>query len=57
MVALDDKHEGFRRVTQALAAQAQPHAPLWLEVPGSSMLPERIVALREIAGADPNPVQ
>lgn len=32
-------------------------APLWLEVPGSSMLPERIAALREIAGADPNAAQ
>ena len=30
--ALDDKPEGFRRVAQALAAQAHPHAPLWLEV-------------------------
>ena len=28
-------------------------APLWLEVPGSSTLPDRIAALREIAGADP----
>ena len=25
--------EGFRRVSQALADQAHPHAPVWLEVP------------------------
>ena len=32
MEGLDDKPEGFRRVTQALAAQCHPHAPLWLDV-------------------------
>ena len=32
MQSLDDKPEGFRRVTQALAARSHPHAPLWLEV-------------------------
>lgn len=29
----DPRPEGFRRVTQALAAAGHAHAPLWLEVP------------------------
>ncbi|WP_298835301.1 YbaK/EbsC family protein [uncultured Piscinibacter sp.] len=29
---LNDRPEGFRRVTQALAERGHPHAPLWLEV-------------------------
>ena len=28
----DDRPEGFRRVTLALAERGHPHAPLWLEV-------------------------
>ena len=28
-----NRPEGFRRVSQALANQADPHAPVWLEVP------------------------
>ncbi|GCL63911.1 YbaK/EbsC family protein [Pseudaquabacterium pictum] len=31
--AADDRPEGFRRVAAALAAQAHPHAPVWLDVP------------------------
>jgi prolyl-tRNA editing enzyme YbaK/EbsC (Cys-tRNA(Pro) deacylase) len=30
--AIDDKPEGFRRVSAALAAAGHPHAPVWLEV-------------------------
>ena len=30
--ARSDRPEGFRRVAQALAERAHPHAPLWLEV-------------------------
>jgi prolyl-tRNA editing enzyme YbaK/EbsC (Cys-tRNA(Pro) deacylase) len=30
-VNLDDKPEGFRRVTEALAARGHPHVPRWLE--------------------------
>ena len=30
---LAERPEGFRRVTQALAERAHPHAPLWLDVP------------------------
>lgn len=30
-MTLDDKPEGFRRVTQALAQRGHPHAPRWLE--------------------------
>jgi prolyl-tRNA editing enzyme YbaK/EbsC (Cys-tRNA(Pro) deacylase) len=29
--AADDRPEGFRRVTQALAERGHPHAPRWLE--------------------------
>jgi prolyl-tRNA editing enzyme YbaK/EbsC (Cys-tRNA(Pro) deacylase) len=30
--SLEDKPEGFRRVTLALADRGHPHAPLWLDV-------------------------
>ncbi len=30
---LDERPEGFRRVSLALAERGHPHAPLWLEVP------------------------
>jgi prolyl-tRNA editing enzyme YbaK/EbsC (Cys-tRNA(Pro) deacylase) len=30
--AKDDRPEGFRRVSQALAERGHPHAPVWLEV-------------------------
>jgi prolyl-tRNA editing enzyme YbaK/EbsC (Cys-tRNA(Pro) deacylase) len=32
MSALEDRPEGFQRVTLALAERGHPHAPLWLEV-------------------------
>jgi prolyl-tRNA editing enzyme YbaK/EbsC (Cys-tRNA(Pro) deacylase) len=32
MSGLSDRPEGFRRVSQALADAAHPHAPLWLDV-------------------------
>ncbi|HNT39098.1 MAG TPA: YbaK/EbsC family protein [Rubrivivax sp.] len=32
MTALDDRPEGFRRVTQALAERGHPYAPQWLAV-------------------------
>lgn len=32
MSPVEDKPEGFRRVTAALAAAGHPHAPVWLEV-------------------------
>jgi prolyl-tRNA editing enzyme YbaK/EbsC (Cys-tRNA(Pro) deacylase) len=32
MSSIEDKPEGFRRVTAALAAAGHPHAPVWLEV-------------------------
>lgn len=32
MSSIDDKPEGFRRVTAALAAAGHPHAPVWLDV-------------------------
>lgn len=32
MSSIDDKLEGFRRVTAALAAAGHPHAPVWLDV-------------------------
>jgi heat shock protein HtpX len=44
-VLQSNRHE-IKAVTAATA-------PLWVEVPGSSMLPERIAALRALAGADP----
>ena len=31
MNAIDDKPEGFRRVTLALAERGHPHAPVWLD--------------------------
>ncbi len=36
MMSVDEpltRPEGFRRVSQSLADQAHPHAPVWLEVP------------------------
>ncbi len=32
MSSIDDKPEGFQRVSAALAAAGHPHAPVWLEV-------------------------
>ena len=32
MSAIDDRPEGFKRVTAALAAAGHPHAPVWLDV-------------------------
>ena len=32
MSSIDDRPDGFRRVTAALAAAGHPHAPVWLEV-------------------------
>ena len=31
--ATDDRPEGFRRVSAALAERGHPHAPVWLDVP------------------------
>lgn len=32
-MTLEDRPEGFQRVSQALALRGHPHAPLWLDVP------------------------
>ncbi|MBX3605541.1 MAG: YbaK/EbsC family protein [Piscinibacter sp.] len=31
-MTIDDRPEGFRRVTQALAERGHPHVPVWLDV-------------------------